>query len=319
MADCEPNAHQITLDDALGVDTTGFMDLEVPEYAYMFGFLQADGHLQQGVGQKGKLSVEISIRDSGILHAFQQLTPYKTSITERTRSTNFAESHHSATWSLCALEARTKLNQLGLPYGRKSKTITPPRVPFSRRDYLRGVIDADGSVEYTSKELPFISLTTAGTAIGAYLCFCARKITKVERLIKRNARDGIYNILYWTEAAQALGAHFRYPGCLSLQRKQTAADSLAVWARPSDMRVAPDRRRWTESEDRALLRLNNHAAAATNSAEPRRAAPSASGVCALAKCPCPAAITDRLRDGAGTESAPAPSRARISPSRRQTA
>ncbi|GGL00222.1 hypothetical protein [Streptomyces flaveus] len=47
MAEREPNAHQFTLDDALGVDTTGFMDLEDPNYAYMFGFLQADGHLSQ--------------------------------------------------------------------------------------------------------------------------------------------------------------------------------------------------------------------------------------------------------------------------------
>ncbi|MEU9882869.1 LAGLIDADG family homing endonuclease [Streptomyces phaeochromogenes] len=262
MAEREPNAQQFTLDDALGVDSTGFMDLEDPNYAYMFGFLQADGHLAKGTGQKGRLTVEINARDTGILREFQRLTPYNSSITERTRSTNFAETHHSATWTLCSLEARTKINELGLPYGRKSKKITPPRVPFSRRDYLRGVIDADGSVGYTSKGLPFISLTTASTAIGAYLCFYTKKITGVERRIKRNVRDGIYNILYWTEAAQTLGEHLYYPGCLSLSRKQTAADSLAAWVRPADMRVAPERRRWTESEDRMLLRLNNDAAAA---------------------------------------------------------
>jgi len=262
MAEREPNAHQFTLDDALGVDTTEFMDLEDPNYAYMFGFVQADGHLKRGPGRKGSLSVEINARDIEILHRFQELTPYNSSIRERTRSTNFSESHHSATWTMCSLEARTKLNELGLPYGRKSKKITPPRVPFSRRDYLRGVIDADGSVGYTSKGLPFISLTTASTAIGAYLCFYSKKITGVERQIKRNARDGIYNILYWTEAAQALGEHLYYPGCLSLERKQSAADSLTAWVRPDDMRVAPDRRRWQESEDRVLLRLNNDAAAA---------------------------------------------------------
>ena len=239
------------------------MDLTVPEYAYMFGFLQADGHLQQGVGQKGKLSVEINVRDIDLLREFQKLTPYNSSITERTRSTNFAKAHHSATWTLCSLEARTKLNELGLPYGRKSKSITPPHVAFSHRDYLRGIIDADGSVGYTSKGLPFVSLTTASTEIGSYLCFYAGKITGVERAIKRNTRDGIYNILYWTEAAQALSAHLYYPGCLSLNRKQAAANSLADWVRPADMRVAPDRRRWTAHEDQVLLELNNDSAAAT--------------------------------------------------------
>lgn len=249
MADCEPNAHR-------------FMDLTVPEYAYMFGFLQADGHLAKGAGQKGRLTVEINARDVELLRAFQKLTPYYSSINERTRSTNFAETHNSVTWSLCSLEARTKINELGLPYGRKSKTIAPPGAEFSPRDYLRGVIDADGSVGYTGKGFPFVSLTTASTAIGAYLCFYAGKVTGAERSLKRNARDGIYNILYINENAQKLAADLYYEGCLSLERKQTAADSLGAWIRPAGMRVAPDRRRWTAREDRVLLRLNNDAAAA---------------------------------------------------------
>ncbi|MFF1479315.1 hypothetical protein ACFVYD_17430 [Streptomyces sp. NPDC058301] len=55
-----------------------FMDLEDPRYAYMFGFLQADGHLAQGTGQKGRLTVEISYRDIGILEEFRRLTNGRT-------------------------------------------------------------------------------------------------------------------------------------------------------------------------------------------------------------------------------------------------
>ncbi|MFD5590590.1 hypothetical protein [Streptomyces griseorubiginosus] len=106
------------------------MDLTIPEYAYMFGFLQADGHLHQGVGQKGRLTVELSVRDIDLLYRFKFLTPYNSSVTERTRTTNFAEHHTSAVWTLCSLEARTKLNNLGLPYGRKSRQIAPPTVGF---------------------------------------------------------------------------------------------------------------------------------------------------------------------------------------------
>jgi hypothetical protein len=238
------------------------MDLTVPEYAYMFGFLQADGHLQQGVGQKGKLSVEINARDIDLLRKFQKLTPYYSSVTERTRTTNFAESHRSATWSLCSLEARTRLHDLGLPYGRKSKTISPPRGEFAGRDYLRGLIDADGSIGYTSKGFPFISLTTASTAIGTYLCDYAREVTEAERIIKRNARDSIYNVLYTMEIAQRLAADLYYPDCLSLERKRTAADSLAHWVRPAGMRAAYTKRRWSEREDRILMEHNNPTSAA---------------------------------------------------------
>lgn len=244
MADCELSAHQ-------------FMDLTVPEYAYMFGFLQADGHLHQGVGQKGRLTVELNVKDIDLLYRFKYLTPFNSSVTERTRSTNFAENHHSATWTLCSLVARTKLNELGLPYGRKSRSITPPRVAFSSRDYLRGLIDADGSVGYTGPGWPFISLTTSSTAIGSYLCFYARKITGVERVINRNARDEVYNISYEKEAAQALVADLYYPGCLSLGRKQVKADRVASWTRPVDKRIVHSRRNWTTQEDLMLLQSDD--------------------------------------------------------------
>ncbi|WP_460068357.1 LAGLIDADG family homing endonuclease [Streptomyces sp. YKOK-I1] len=249
MADCEPNAHR-------------FMDLTVPEYAYMFGFLQADGHLSQQSRQRGRLTVEINARDIELLHKFQKLTPYNSTISERTRSTNFAEVHNSAIWSLHSLEARTKISELGLPYGRKSKTISPPHGEFSDRDYLRGIIDADGSVGYTSKGFPFISLTTASTAIGTYLCQYAKEVTGAERIIRRNARDDVYNILYMMETAQNLAAHLYYPGCLALERKRAAADSLTDWTRPRGMRAAYSKRRWNESEDRILLQHNNPTAAA---------------------------------------------------------
>ncbi|WP_030772578.1 LAGLIDADG family homing endonuclease [Streptomyces sp. NRRL F-2664] len=250
MADQDPNA------------PVRFMDLQDPRYAYMFGFLQADGHLAQGAGRKGKLTAEVNVRDIEILRAFQHLTPYYSSITQRTRATNFSESHASATWNLCALEARNTLNELGLPYGPKSRDIRPPRVEFSRRDYLRGVIDADGSVGYTSTGLPFVSLTTASTALGAYLCHFAKKITGAERTIRRNARDGIYNILYTKEAALQLASHLYYGGCLGLERKKAKVDEMSRWVRPADMRVAPPRRRWSPDEDALLVRLNDPAAAA---------------------------------------------------------
>ncbi|WP_343234003.1 LAGLIDADG family homing endonuclease [Streptomyces sp. CdTB01] len=239
------------------------MDLKVPEYAYMFGFLQADGHLSQQSRQRGRLTVEISARDIDLLRQFQKLTPYNSRITERTRSTNFAETAHSAVWTLCSLEARTTLNELGLPYGRKSKTIAPPNVEFSSRDYLRGVIDADGSVGYTSRRFPFVSLTTASTAIGDYLRCYAQELTGARRSIKRNTRDDLYNLLYTMEVAQDLALDLYYPGCLSLQRKLVAADALADWTRPAGMRAAYTARRWSEREDQILLRHGSPTSAAT--------------------------------------------------------
>ncbi|MEU9356964.1 hypothetical protein AB0D35_02425 [Streptomyces sp. NPDC048301] len=262
MDEYDPNVPALFEVGEIMPTDTSFMDLEDPRYAYMFGFLQADGHLAAGPGRKGRLTVEINVRDIAILREFQRLTPYNSSVTERVRSTNFSASHHSATWTLCALEARNKINRLGLPYGRKSKRITPPRVEFARRDYLRGVIDADGSVGRTSQDLPFVSLTTASAAVGAYLCRYAKKVTGARREIRRNTRDKIYNVLYTKEAAVELAGHLYYPGCLSLARKQTAAEDLHSWERPAAMRLRPVSRRWKPWEDHILLDLGDASAAA---------------------------------------------------------
>ncbi|MEU1365837.1 hypothetical protein ABZ454_06850 [Streptomyces sp. NPDC005803] len=262
MAEHDLNAPALFEVSDLVPRSTGFIDLTDPEYSYMFGFVQADGHLSAGSGQKGRLTVEINVRDVAILREFQRLTPYHSSITERIRATNFADRHHSAIWSLCSLEARSLINELGIPYGRKSRRITPPRVDFSARDYLRGVIDADGSVGITGQGFPFVSLTTASTAVGAYLCFYTKQVTGAQRYIKRNARDGIYNVMYTMEAAVRLAEHLYYPGCLALRRKQEAAGTVFAWQRPPGVKPRGKNRRWKPWEDEVLVRLDSAVAAA---------------------------------------------------------
>ncbi|ORT53815.1 LAGLIDADG family homing endonuclease [Streptomyces sp. CB03238] len=247
-----------------------FMNLTDPNYAYMFGFLQADGHLTSGPGRKGQLSVEINYRDAHILTEFQQLTPYNSSISERTRATNFSESHRSATWRLWSFEARETLIELGLPSGPKSRRITPPRVSFSRADYLRGIIDADGSVGFTADGLPFVSLTTSSTAIAAYLCHYVKRALGIQRLAGRNARDNVYNVMYAREAAVAVAQHLYPPEGLALVRKRAAADEVATWIRPEHMGSARSRRTWTPMEDRVLLEAPNLSEAASQLARSYR-------------------------------------------------
>lgn len=239
-----------------------FMDLEDPDYAYMFGFLQMDGHMKAGSRNRGSVSLEISHRDASVLRRFQELTPYPSSIRERTRATNFATSHHSATWTLCALEARNTLLELGLPYGRKSRTVRPPRVPLARRDYVRGLIDADGSVGFTAHGQPFVALTSASTFITAYVCLYARQTIGADRRPGRNARDDVHNVLYMREAAVDLARDLYYQGALALPRKQEAAARVQDWKRPESMGKPRSRRSWLPHEDRTLLELGSPTAAA---------------------------------------------------------
>ena len=209
----------------------GFLDLTRAEHAYLFGFLQCDGHLSENTRNRGQMSVELSIRDVALLERFQELVPYPTSITTRTRSTNFVKHHTSAIWTLCALEARRELIELGIPVGRKSRVVQPPSVPFSTNDYLRGLVDADGSVGVTSLGLPFVSFTTASEGLRDFFLSQCRDLPGQPRHVARNTRDGVFNPMATRECAVDLSGRIYYQNCLALERKVTAARRAMNWTR----------------------------------------------------------------------------------------
>lgn len=236
--------------------TSGFtFDLTRSDHAYLFGFLQTDGHHSVSTRNRGKITVELNSRDRPILEAFQRMVPYPSSITIRTRTTNFAAEHTSAVWTLCAFEARQQLLALGLPTGHKSKIIAPPTVEYSRIDYLRALIDADGSVGWTGKGYPFIGFVTASEALALHYCDELERLTGARRTARRNRRDAVYNLLVINEVAQELAAKV-YCGGLALPRKAAVAAELGTWTRPAGMRVRAQRRVWTADEDEVVLRLS---------------------------------------------------------------
>lgn len=233
----------------------GFFDLTRPEHAYLFGFLQCDGHLLENTRNRGRLSVELSVRDVALLERFQEIVPYYSSITTRTRTTNFSKRHTSAVWTVCALEARRELIDLGLPTGRKASILRSPSVPFSKVDDLRGLVDADGSVGFMRRPaVPFISLTTSSEALKDFFIDSCPATTGAPRGRQRNRRDGVFNLLVLREAAVALATELYYEDCLALPRKLKEARQLQSWVRPPDMRAAPERKAWTSTEDDIVVR-----------------------------------------------------------------
>lgn len=226
------------------------LDLTDPAHAYFFGFAQTDGSLYAGTGQKGRFSIELSVRDEAVLHSFADLFDVYSRVSYRERVTNFGK-HRAAVLTICDLAFRRELIENGLPAGRKASTVAPPTIPFSVRDYLRGLIDGDGSVGFTRTGLPFISFVTASQALADFFCNQALIVADVQRTAGRHTRDGVYNPMVAGDPAAPFAAWLYPDGCLALDRKRESATRVAAWTRPTGMRARPEfgARRWTAAED----------------------------------------------------------------------
>lgn len=233
-------------------------DLQQPEIAYMFAFFQGDGHLFETTRNRGRLSVELSVRDESILHEFSALMPCRTFVSYRTRETNFARRSATAVWFLHDRTVREDLKELGLPPGRKCETIQPPLVPYSARDYLRGWIDADGSVGVTGAGRAFVSLTTRSEAIKDLFIQHVETVTGRRKVATRNRRDGVFNLVVLGWMAYDLADDLYYPNCLALARKYVAARRIVEGPRPP---VTKDQRTWLPEDDEIVLSCDNAEAA----------------------------------------------------------
>lgn len=236
------------------MDIFNQINLTTPEHAYFFGFVQGDGHLSRSKRQpnKGKLTVELSVRDKDILFQFQRMFP-ESSISYRHRTTNFSDDYDSVIWRMCRQEFREQLETLGVPTGKKSLIVAPPKVSFSTFDYWRGFIDADGSLGLTIKGLPYLSLVTASQHMAVAYESLIFDILGKHKALNRNKRDSVYNITLFREDAIQVIRVLYYEGCLALNRKLEKAKEAIAWVRPANMRIVVGMRDWTKEEDEIVL------------------------------------------------------------------
>lgn len=229
------------------------LDVTKPEQAYMYGFIQTDGHMYSTTRDRGRVSVEIGEQDKGVLETFMTLVPYHSKLTYRTRVTNFSQSHASVQWRVYDKRFRDCLLSLGMPYGKKSGIIAPPLCPYSEIDYFRGILDGDGSFGITARSYPFLALVTASSALAeAYVTFLSKSIGTVKKL-NLNTRDRIYNLSIFREDAQLMASILYYDGCLALTRKKQSAQLVSQWQRPDSMRKIDYKRKWWTLEEDAFI------------------------------------------------------------------
>lgn len=225
-----------------------------PVPSYLLGFLAGDGHMRSNTRNRGAVSIELSKRDRSLLERFQEAIPVHSSLKDRARDTNFRQGHESSVLTFYDLGFRTLLHDLGIPYGAKSKIIAPPALPYSKPDYFRGLLDADGSLGVSKGNRPFVSWCTSSPQMAEALLEFIFEVTGQKKTATPNKRDSAYNISVFCENAQLLVNQMYYPRCIALVRKKEKAQGVQSWERPRTMRqITWERRRWTPEEDQFIL------------------------------------------------------------------
>lgn len=204
-----------------------------------------DGSLVNSSRGRGRFSIELNKTDCHLIDEFADLLAVKSSISSRTRNTNFKEDYESYSLIIFNKDFRKELESYGFPSGKKSNKIKIPNCGMSVKDFWRGVIDADGSLGLTSQNFPFISLTTKSEHIKNEFIDLIETITGKKKNVNRNKRDDIYNIMLTKESAVALIKYLYEGSEIYLKRKFAKAVDIIKWERPKGSGVFS---KWTESE-----------------------------------------------------------------------
>lgn len=229
------------------------LTLENPFYSYLFGLIQTDGHLYQNSRNRGRLSIELGKRDEELLLELQKRLPFNSTISYRTRTTNFSDNYVSVIWNVFDKRFRDFLTENGVPSGRKSNIVSKPVGKYSKVDYFRGLIDGDGSLGLTANGFPFLSLITASSEIANDYLIFLNSVTNKEKTATQNKRDNVFNIAVYKEDAQKVVQILYYENCLALPRKLQKTTEVLGWQRPATMKRVENRKRWTASEDNFIL------------------------------------------------------------------
>ena len=237
-----------------------------PFQAYLIGLAQTDGHLSSQSRNRGKFTLELQYRDIDILHKIAENLECNYTIGERTRTTNFSKDYRSAYIRVCDRRFRSFLEENGVPVGRKSNIIKPP-IDLDQNlhvDYLRGLIDGDGSVGITSVNKPFLGFVTGSEVMKDFFVWWMEKNTERKfTKLSRTSRDNIYQPVLYNEDAQSAIIKIYYSNCMALKRKLEKAKEVIQWERPLDIKkVNFQRKRWEPWEDGILMDCSNQEAVA---------------------------------------------------------
>lgn len=192
------------------------LEKESPEKYYFLGFIAADGHVSDKA-----VHFELNVKDKYMVEKLRDyICPEKPVYNhEKTNSVALSITHRGKSSEL--------KKYFSMISNRKTEEIRFPEVPDEYlRDFIRGIIDGDGSIDTTK------GYRGDKVYIGARLRILGNEIflkelnEKTKLLYKHNTnavsrkgKENIYVVTYNFKTARELLKIIYYDGCLCLKRK----------------------------------------------------------------------------------------------------
>ncbi len=184
--------------------------------AYILGFILADGCIINGTykGYSDSLKFGVQCRDIDILEKIKL---------ELSSNHKISKGNNAAHFTITSQKIVDDLKRLGIKY-RKSLNENVPKVPnVYNKDFIRGVVDGDGSIRFDNRNYPALSVYGGINTITHIRAYFFRELGAYSTLTRlkysEQCKAYLYSISYRSNTAKKLIIHLYNDSQIYLERK----------------------------------------------------------------------------------------------------
>lgn len=197
-----------------------------PKSLYWAGFLMADGCVRQNT-----VSLGLARKDRAHIKKFKQFVGSKNAVRNDLREA-FGKKFWCTRFAFSSSAICKDLRQFGVT-ANKSTRESASKIARESRDFWRGVVDGDGTVNlYQTKRglwYPLLRLSGSRTLVSQWNAFARNHGLKTAKLSSSKASPQLWSVSYsGTSAFNAIKLLYN-PAVESLDRKLSAAKRCLAW------------------------------------------------------------------------------------------
>ena len=153
---------------SIDLDEKAFEEITNPEQSYWVGFIYADGYLSKTNKYTNYFGISVAERDIDILHKFKSFLKYNGEIKHYTQTSGFSNNSKYVRLLIGSNKIVSDLEKYGVVQNKSLLIDSMPEIPFLN-DFIRGVIDGDGSIRKSNGQLRISGNYNFLKEIGDYL------------------------------------------------------------------------------------------------------------------------------------------------------